>query len=87
MRRGDEEEISDFESVVSVGELGSVVRLGGQGVDVVNDEEGILEDGEGLEELVLEGEKSWVGMGKGRRRSGVGENIWEVSGVFVCLFF
>lgn len=85
MRRGDEEEISDSESVVSVGELGSAARLGGQGADAVNDEEGISEDGEGLEESVPEGEKSRVGMGKGRRRSGAGENTWEVSGAFARL--
>ncbi|OXB40175.1 hypothetical protein J007_00005 [Cryptococcus neoformans] len=77
MRRGDEEEISDSESVVSVGELGSAARLGGQDVDAVNGEEGIPEDVEGLEESVPEGEKSRVGMGKGRRRSGAGENTWE----------
>lgn len=85
MRRGDEEEISDSESVVSVGELGSAARLGGRDVDAVNGEEGIPEDVEGLEESVPEGEKSRVGMGKGRRRSGAGENTWEVSGAFARL--
>ncbi|KIR40871.1 hypothetical protein I313_03527 [Cryptococcus deuterogattii Ram5] len=77
MRRGDEDEISDSESIVSIGELGNAARLGGQDADAVNGEERMSEDGEGLEESVPEGEKSRVGMGKGRRRSGAGENTWE----------
>ncbi|WVQ88647.1 hypothetical protein IAS59_002384 [Cryptococcus gattii] len=77
MRRGDEDEISDSESVVSIGELGNAARLGGQVADAVNGEERVSEDGEGLEESVPEGEKSRVGMGKGRRKSGAGENTWE----------
>ncbi|WVO22383.1 uncharacterized protein IAS62_003713 [Cryptococcus decagattii] len=77
MRRGDEDEISDSESVVSIGELGNASRLGGQDADAVNGEERMSEDGEGLEESVPEGEKSRVGMGKGRRKSGAGENTWE----------
>lgn len=79
MRRGDEDEISDSESVVSIGELGNAARLGGQVADAVNGEERVSEDGEGLEESVPEGEKSRVGMGKGRRKSSAGENTWEVS--------
>lgn len=85
MRRGDEDEISDSESVVSIGELGNASRLGGQDADAVNGEERMSEDGEGLEESVPEGEKSRVGMGKGRRRSGAGENTWEVSRAFARL--
>lgn len=85
MRRGDEDEISDSESIVSIGELGNAARLGGQDADAVNGEERMSEDGEGLEESVPEGEKSRVGMGKGRRRSGAGENTWEVSRAFARL--
>nr|ODN97858.1 hypothetical protein L204_03283 [Cryptococcus depauperatus CBS 7855] len=81
MNKGDEEEISDSESVVTVGELGDEARLGGGpgfgerrslDEDVLN---GNGEDYGGIKKV--KEEKSRVGMGKGRRKSGAGENTWE----------
>ncbi|WVQ82395.1 hypothetical protein IAT38_004523 [Cryptococcus sp. DSM 104549] len=82
MRRDNEEEISDSESVVSVGELGEDARLSGagygmgerRGLGLGGGQDG--EDGEG-EEAQKGPEVSRVGMGHGRRKSGAGENTWE----------
>ncbi|ODO08260.1 hypothetical protein I350_03850 [Cryptococcus amylolentus CBS 6273] len=70
MRGGNEEDISDSESVVSVGELGDEARMGGTGF-------GGNREGEEEGEEVADDGKSRVGMGQGRRRSGAGENTWE----------
>ncbi|WWD17501.1 hypothetical protein CI109_101942 [Kwoniella shandongensis] len=65
---GEDEEISDSESVVSLGELGEGARLNGAGFggERPDDEE---EEGEGRD--------GRVGRGQGRRKSGDGENTWE----------
>ncbi|WVW83665.1 hypothetical protein I302_105686 [Kwoniella bestiolae CBS 10118] len=73
-----DEEISDSESVVSVGELGEEARLGGASFDIAKDqsqdqeEQQEEDEGEGDKERNLS-----IGGGRVRRKSGAGENTWE----------
>ncbi|WVR07239.1 hypothetical protein IAU60_004280 [Kwoniella sp. DSM 27419] len=78
MMRGDnDDDISDSESVVSVGELGSDARLDGAGFGLSAGDDGAeqereqgdaIEEGEGIRPAPV---------GRNRRKSGAGENTWE----------
>ncbi|WWC70433.1 uncharacterized protein I206_104384 [Kwoniella pini CBS 10737] len=70
-----DEEISDSESVVTVGELGEDARLGGATFD--SDTDNDVSDEEQSEQEDSGERRLSIGGGKGRRKSGAGENTWE----------
>nr|XP_018263299.1 uncharacterized protein I303_04793 [Kwoniella dejecticola CBS 10117]OBR85457.1 hypothetical protein I303_04793 [Kwoniella dejecticola CBS 10117] len=70
-----DEEISDSESVVSVGELGEDARMSGATFDPDTDTEAV--DGEQDKQEEGRERRLSIGGGKGRRKSGAGENTWE----------